>query len=150
MSISYWFLKNFEYYFLPTKKTTATCTRSQATVATYFRYSLMDLLTKMVASVPHFVRLEYLFFLIRLKNKSNQIICFTVAFDRIEINKRATLTRSVWAFSSSTQACWKRPEYVAWVSHIELVSVISCNATQYSSIHWACICPPLRNHALMF
>ena len=64
-------------------------------MATYFRYSLMDLLTKMVASVPHFVRLEYLFFLIRLKNKSNQIICFTVAFDRIEINKRATLTRSV-------------------------------------------------------
>lgn len=30
--------------------------RTQATVATYFRYSLMDLLSKMVAGQPHFVR----------------------------------------------------------------------------------------------
>ncbi len=30
--------------------------RSQATVSTYFRFSLMDLLTKMVAGAPHFVR----------------------------------------------------------------------------------------------
>lgn len=34
--------------------------RTQATVATYFRYSLMDLLSKMVAGQPHFVR-YYLF-----------------------------------------------------------------------------------------
>ncbi|XP_076374166.1 myosin-IIIb-like isoform X1 [Tachypleus tridentatus] len=31
-------------------------TRAQQTVATYFRYSLMDLLNKMVSGVPHFVR----------------------------------------------------------------------------------------------
>ncbi|CAH1790113.1 unnamed protein product [Owenia fusiformis] len=34
----------------------ASQTRSQQTVATYFRYSLMDLLSKMVAGTPHFVR----------------------------------------------------------------------------------------------
>ena len=35
---------------------TNTQTRIQRTVATYFRYSLMDLLSKMVAGAPHFVR----------------------------------------------------------------------------------------------
>ena len=34
----------------------ASQTRAQQTVATYFRYSLMDLLQKMVAGAPHFVR----------------------------------------------------------------------------------------------
>ncbi|RUS88469.1 hypothetical protein EGW08_003727, partial [Elysia chlorotica] len=34
----------------------ASMTRVQQTVATYFRYSLMDLLNKMVAGTPHFVR----------------------------------------------------------------------------------------------
>ncbi|KAK3767679.1 hypothetical protein RRG08_022713 [Elysia crispata] len=34
----------------------ASMTRMQQTVATYFRYSLMDLLNKMVAGTPHFVR----------------------------------------------------------------------------------------------
>ncbi|CAG5130111.1 unnamed protein product, partial [Candidula unifasciata] len=35
---------------------TGSMTRFQQTVATYFRYSLMDLLNKMVAGTPHFVR----------------------------------------------------------------------------------------------
>ncbi|CAG0923056.1 unnamed protein product, partial [Notodromas monacha] len=34
----------------------ASQTRAQQTMATYFRYSLMDLLQKMVAGAPHFVR----------------------------------------------------------------------------------------------
>ncbi|KAK2723178.1 myosin-IIIb-like isoform X3 [Artemia franciscana] len=34
----------------------ASQTRAQQTVATYFRYSLMDLLQKMVGGMPHFVR----------------------------------------------------------------------------------------------
>lgn len=34
----------------------ASMTRIQQTVATYFRFSLMDLLSKMVAGTPHFVR----------------------------------------------------------------------------------------------
>uniref|UniRef100_A0A2C9JCM7 non-specific serine/threonine protein kinase n=1 Tax=Biomphalaria glabrata TaxID=6526 RepID=A0A2C9JCM7_BIOGL len=34
----------------------ASMTRIQQTVATYFRYSLMDLLNKMVSGTPHFVR----------------------------------------------------------------------------------------------
>ncbi|KAL5006118.1 hypothetical protein ScPMuIL_017276 [Solemya velum] len=34
----------------------ASMTRLQQTVATYFRFSLMDLLAKMVAGIPHFVR----------------------------------------------------------------------------------------------
>ncbi|GFR80399.1 myosin IIIA [Elysia marginata] len=34
----------------------ASMTRMQQTVATYFRYSLMDLLNKMVSGTPHFVR----------------------------------------------------------------------------------------------
>jgi len=34
----------------------ASMTRIQQTVATYFRFSLMDLLAKMVAGTPHFIR----------------------------------------------------------------------------------------------
>jgi len=34
----------------------ASQSRSQQTVATYFRYSLMDLLQKMIAGTPHFIR----------------------------------------------------------------------------------------------
>jgi myosin heavy subunit len=38
------------------KSSTTSQSRAQATVSTYFRYSLMDLLSKMVAGAPHFVR----------------------------------------------------------------------------------------------
>jgi myosin-3 len=38
------------------KSSSTSQSRAQATVATYFRYSLMDLLSKMVAGAPHFVR----------------------------------------------------------------------------------------------
>ncbi|ELU11296.1 hypothetical protein CAPTEDRAFT_226099 [Capitella teleta] len=36
--------------------TSSSQSRTQQTIATYFRYSLMDLLSKMVAGTPHFVR----------------------------------------------------------------------------------------------
>ncbi len=38
--------------------TASSQSRTQQTVATYFRYSLMDLLSKMVAGTPHFVRYD--------------------------------------------------------------------------------------------
>lgn len=38
------------------KSSSTSQSRAQATVSTYFRYSLMDLLSKMVAGAPHFVR----------------------------------------------------------------------------------------------
>ncbi len=41
----------------PQTSTASSQSRAQQTVATYFRYSLMDLLSKMVAGTPHFVRL---------------------------------------------------------------------------------------------
>ena len=50
-------LKIFDNLLYSSKSSTTSQSRAQATVATYFRYSLMDLLSKMVAGAPHFVRL---------------------------------------------------------------------------------------------
>ena len=44
-------------FFIQTSTTSQS--RNNQTVASYFRFSLMDLLSKMVAGTPHFVRYEF-------------------------------------------------------------------------------------------
>ncbi|KAJ8320831.1 hypothetical protein KUTeg_002418 [Tegillarca granosa] len=60
-------------------------TRIQQTVATYFRYSLMDLLAKMVTGTPHFVRYHMLGFRWDEKVTHTPVCCYQL-LDRLKLD----------------------------------------------------------------